>query len=107
MFYCIKSGFYGILPSGVFIYGDAYGMPGIDWPDEPVVEPDSYLLLRIVSLSREKPSAVHFRLDTWAQWFDELRGEVIEPDCVIWQPNSTLIASPGQWSWLGYDGEAQ
>lgn len=108
MFNCIKSGFYGVLPSGLFLYGDAFAMPGGEWPDEPLMDPPSYLLLRVVSLSVERPRRIHIRLDTWAQWFDESRGEVVSPSPaygVIWQPASTLIASPDQWSWLGYKGQ--
>jgi hypothetical protein len=105
MFNCIKTGFYAKMPSGLFLYGDAFGMPGEDWPDEPVPHSDSYLLLRVTSMSNERPSKTHIVLRTWANWFDELRGKGVNGG-IIWQPASTLIASPGQWSWLGYDGRA-
>lgn len=108
MFNCIKTGFYAALPGNLFLYGDAFGMPGEEWPDTPMLYPSSYLLLRVTSASVEQPSRIHFRLDTWSHWFDETRGEVVSPAPdygVVWQPCSTLIASSGQWSWLGYEGQ--
>lgn len=108
MFYCIKTGFYAALSNDSFLYGDAFGMPGEEWPDTPMLYPPSYLLLRVTSLSVEKPARVHIRLDNWYNWFEEGRGEVVSPAPdlgVVWQPCSTLIASPGQWSWLGYEGQ--
>lgn len=108
MFYCIKTGFYARLHTGGFLYGDAYGMPGTDWPNETIENPLSYLLLRVNSFSKEKPVRVHIELTGWSEWFDEYKGEVVSPAPnlgIVWTPCSTLIASPGQWSWLGYDGE--
>lgn len=108
MFNCIKTGSYAVLPSGDYAYGDAFGMPGEDWPIGPVADPHAYLLLRITSVSSEKPSRVHINLRTWAHWFEENRGVLKSPPPDIdiqWHPASTLIASPGQWDWLGYDGQ--
>lgn len=108
MFNCIKTGFYASLPGDSYIYGDAFGMSGEDWPDGPVMFPQAYLLLRITSRSVEKPHRVHIGLSTWSHWFEERNGEVISPAPdlgIIWRPNSTMIASPGMWSWLGYDGQ--
>lgn len=108
MFQCIKTGFYAELPNGNFLYGDAFGMPGEDWPIEPVDFPDVYLLLRVRSMSTERPTAIHFHLNTWAHWFDEKNDRIdvgeIGDLATIWQNCSTLIASPGQWTWLGYNG---
>lgn len=106
---CIKTDFYAILPSGDYLYGDAFEMPGEKWPDLPILYPSSYLLLRVTSMSCERPQRVHIRLDSWSHWFDEQSVEVLSPApdfAAVWRPSSTLIASPGQWSWLGYDGEA-
>lgn len=108
MFNCIKTGFYGRLPSGNFLYGDAFAMNGTNWPEEAVRFPVEYLLLRVTSLSCEKPSVIHIDLRTWSHWFEENAGDVVSPAPdldIIWRPSSTLIASPGQWSWCGYDGE--
>lgn len=108
MFNCIKTGFYAALPRGDYLYGDAFGMSGLDWPKTPMLYPPSYLLLRVTSMSCEKPGRVHIRLETWSHWFEEQAGKVVSPAPdmgIIWRPSSTLIASPGQWSWLGYDGE--
>jgi hypothetical protein len=108
MFNCIKTGFYAITPSLHYLYGDAFGLPGADWPDEAIARPDAYLLLRITSMSSEKPERVHINLRTWSHWFEERAGDILSPApdlAIVWRPCSTLIASPGQWSWLGYDGE--
>lgn len=108
MFNCIKTGFYALLPSGDFLYGDAFGMPGTEWPIHPIMDPQAHLLLRVTSLSRETPSHIHIRLDTWSHWFEEREGKVVSPAPdlgIVWRPSSTLIASPGDWSWLGYHGE--
>lgn len=107
MFNCIKTGFYA-RQGNLYLYGDAFAMPGDGWPDEPLPRPHAYLLLRVTSMSSEIPSRIHIDLETWAHWFEERAGKNValpgEGIAVVWQPCSTLIASPGQWSWLGYEG---
>ena len=108
MFHCIKTGFYAKLPHG-YLYGDAFGLAESAFecpPDrECHVNPNITLLLRVCAWSIEPPERIHIELDTWAHWFDETRGEVGE-GFKTWRPNSTLIASAGQWAWYGYDGKA-
>lgn len=110
MFHCIKTGFYALLPNGLYLYGDAFGLDGTDWPDQAVPRPREYLLLRVTSMSSERPLKVHITLDTWAHWFEETRGEDVgssDEVAIIWRPCSTIIVNPGDWSWLGYNGVAQ
>lgn len=105
---CIKTGFYARLPSGLFLYGDAFAATEIEWPDDKFDYPQIDLLLRVTSMSDERPVRYQLQLDTWHIWFDESRGKgfVDFGIGVVWQPCSTLIANAGQWTWLGYDGVA-
>jgi len=104
---CIKTGFFGRLPNGDFIYGDAFAMTHGEWPDEPIPIPTCHLLLRVTSIWLKSPIRIHIELNAYYRWFDEHRADVVSrrPDfSAVWNPPSTLIASADQWSWLGYEG---
>lgn len=109
--HCIKTGFYARLPSGLYLYGDAFALGSDEnaYAEDPRYATD-HLLLRITSCSNERPPAVHITLETWENWFEEKACENvgdIGEYAVIWQPSSTLIAAPGQWTWNGYNGVTQ
>ena len=104
---CIKTGFIARLPNDLFAHGDAFatntydGRPDLttrhnQWPHET-------LILRISAVTPLRPKRIHLSLLTWDLWFDEFRFDQSQ-GYKIYQPNSTLIASPGQWLWLSYEG---
>lgn len=105
-FTCIKTGFYA-KAAGVYLYGDAFAATfnSSAYDDEPHQNATDTLILRVCSmLPVSEGNLCHFQLDTWEHWFDELRGQDVGNGGRVWQPNSTIIASPGQWRWLGYKG---
>lgn len=101
---CIKTGFDGLIEShDLLIHGDAFILADYDasfnWPDTPVPSPQHWLLLRVCwkdgATSLKK---ANIRIERPDHWFNERQTG-------IGGFNSTLIAAPGQWSWLGYEGQ--
>ncbi len=101
---CIKTGFYATMFDGQYLYGDAFASTNLEWPDERLNLPEVDLLLRVTSMSDEKPPRVHIVLSSWSHWFDEGQAQKLGDNCYVWHPCSTLVANAGDWSWMGYDG---
>ena len=66
MFSCIKTGFFASTPSGLYLYGDAFGIVNERWADihnlgyaDNACPSHGTLLLRIVAASSEPPPRVH------------------------------------------------
>lgn len=106
---CIKTGFYASFPHG-FLYGDAFIVEPDDCDHpyrEEAHEGDHYLLLRICSSSLvSEGNPINIVLANYDHWFDEKGGKRVDGGGYVYQPNSTLLAAPRDWQWLGYDGRA-
>lgn len=114
---CIKTGFYAYLESAsLYLRGDAFTLStyahagevrDLQYGDTAHTGND-HLLLRICAASVERPDRIHLQISAPAHWFEETKGEVVSPAPdfgAIWQPNSTMLVSPGEWRWLGYAGQ--
>lgn len=108
-FQCIKTGFIALIGDGSFhAHGDAF----VIWPHpshtisdcQPMSHPVGTLLLRISAAKHQTPARRHIHVRAYDTWFDRGRSEQCDDGYEIWQPNSTLIATAGNWQWLGYDG---
>lgn len=116
--HCIKTGFYANLFDGnQFLYGDAFILEALGNP--PVAEHlyatdksfrgDDHLLLRICAACSDSEGAkVNISIQNYEHWFDELRAKDTSNNGIlsrVWIPNSTMIVAPGNWHWLGYNGQ--
>jgi hypothetical protein len=98
---CIKTGVHAYIKSyQMSVYGDAFALNETiyDYGDKPIkIVPDT-LLIRVCQREYQPISdLLHIFCDDVDHWFDDRLTSMIH--------NSTLIALPAKWHWLGYRGE--
>lgn len=85
---CIKTGCNAYIEQyGEWVHGDAYEAPSGD------------LVIRVCQISREPFARRHFTVLDVSHWFDR--------DETSAKRNSTLIAAPGVFFALAYEGEPE
>lgn len=101
MLVCIKTGVHACIEDySCSVYGDAFALQRIyqAYGDEPVALTPDTLIIRVCQKEfRPIQPQLHIVVVGIEHWFDEDHNTMAQ--------NGTLLAAPGKWTWLGYNGQ--